>query len=114
MKQQAFLLFQFDLETNAVEYLQFDSDRDDRSRIDCDLDPDILGAFEREDRVRKVTGDLGLHKSQRNDGGEEHDLPVKQARTRQIAANQAINAEIDEWREKPDVVFVNRHCAQLA
>ena len=62
----------------------------------------------------KYRASLALHEAQPDDRGEKHDLPVEQARRRQIAADQAINAEIDEWRERPDVVFIERHGAQLA
>ena len=34
---------------------------------------------------------------------EEHDLPVEKARPWQIAADPAVDAEIDEGRERPDV-----------
>ncbi len=54
-----------------------------------------------------------MHKAQADDRGEEHDLPVEQAGTRQVAANQAKDALIDERRKRPDIVFIERHGAQL-
>ena len=62
----------------------------------------------------KYSDQFGLHETQANDGPEKHDLPVEQAGPRQIASNDANDALIDERRERPDVVLVDGHGAQLA
>ena len=42
-----------------------------------------------------------------NDQNQEQDLPVE-ARLAQVAANPAIDAEIDEGRERPDFLFFDK------
>ncbi|MGA2967472.1 MAG: hypothetical protein ABSD64_14785 [Terriglobales bacterium] len=72
------------------------------------------GAFEAEDGAGPEAPDFGLQKTQADDGAEESDLPIEDARTRKIAANPAIKAEIDEGRERPDVFLFGGEAAQLA
>src|SRR5712672_574104 len=95
VQQQALLLLEFDLNAHAVENLEFDSDRHCRRRINRRLDPQIA-AVKTEDGMWKISRQLALYETQADDRGKKHDLPVKQARRRQIAADQPVDAEIDE------------------
>ena len=56
--------------------------------------------------------DFRLQKTQADDRREKGDLPIEDARARQIAANHAIEGEIDERRERPDVFLFRSELAQ--
>ncbi len=112
MQQQSLLLLEFDLNPNAVEDFQLDSNGDHRSGVNSSFHPQV-GTLQAENRMRKIARPFHLHKTQSNDGREKHDLPVEQTRSGKVAANQAVNTQIDKRRERPDVVFIARHGAQL-
>src|SRR5208337_178006 len=113
MQKQAFLLFQLDLNADAVKDLELNPNGHRRGGINRHLNPQVA-AVHAEDGMRKISRHLRLYETQTDDRGEEHDLPVEQARGRQVAANQAIDAEIDKRGERPDIIFIKRHGAQLA
>src|SRR5258708_22561041 len=113
VEEQALLLVQFDLNAHAVEDLELNPDGHRRRGINCRLDPQIA-AVQAENGTRKVSKQLTLYETQADDRGEKHNLPVEQAGRRQVAANKPVNAEIDEWRKRPDVVLVRCQGAQLA
>src|SRR5258708_12542417 len=113
VQQEPLLFLQFDLSAHAVEYLQLDSNHQCRGCVNRNLNPYITGALKTEDGTRKVSRQLRLHEAQSDDGSKEHDLPVKQARGWQIAPNQPVDAEIDERRERPDVVLAEVHPTHL-
>src|SRR5215471_20692325 len=120
MQKKPFLLFQFDLNADAVENLDLDSNGGDRRSIDQSEDPQIVGTLDAEDSPWpavgrwKVSSELRLHETQPDDRREEHDLPVEQARPWQVAPDQAKDALIDERRKRPNVVFIARHRPQLS
>src|SRR6202035_418492 len=77
------------------------------------LDPQVV-VVQTKNGPGKISRHLALHEAQPHDGGEEHDLPVEEAGGRQVAADEAVNAEIDKWRKRPDVILVGGEGAQLA
>src|SRR5258708_16588596 len=113
VEEQALLLVQFDLNAHAVEDLELNPDGHRRRGINCRLDPQIA-AVQAENGTRKVSKQLTLYETQADDRGEKHNLPVEQAGRRQVAADQAGNAEIDEWRKRPNVVLFRCQGAPLA
>src|SRR5258708_34535179 len=111
--QEAFLLFQFDLDAHAVENFQLDSDGRDAGSVNGAVYPIVVGAFDAENRTGKITRQFGLHETQSDHGPEKHDLPVEQARPWEIALDQAEDALVDEGGEGPDVILVDVHGAKL-
>src|ERR1700674_342795 len=123
LQQQPFLFFQLYLDANAVEDFQFRAHPHDYRKVDralhqipiqsssAALRPQAR-AFQAEDGIRPEVPDLRLQETQAHDGGEKSDLPIEHARPRQIAPNHAIEGEVDERRERPDVFLFGREAAQ--
>src|SRR5579863_6200175 len=113
VQQKALLLLQFDLNPDTVEDFDLDSDCGHGRGIDQPPYPKVV-TFDTEDPARKIASDCAFNQTQSNNCGEEHDLPVKQARTRQVTANQSEDTLIDEGRKRPDIVLISSHRAKLS
>src|SRR5579862_3603759 len=96
VQKQTFLLFQLDLDADAVKNFQLNADSRYRGCVNRSKNPPVIGTLETEDRSGKVTGEFGFDKTQTDNGREKHYLPVEQPRPRQIALDQAKNTLIDE------------------
>src|ERR1019366_822350 len=107
LQQQPLLLFQLDLDADAVEDFQFRAHHHDHGQVDRALHQIRVessagaihpqaGAFQAEDGVRPVTPDFRLQKTHAYDGHEKSNLPIEHSRPRQIAANHAIEGKVDE------------------
>ena len=112
LKQQSFLLFQLDLNSDAVINLQLRTHHHDGRQVNSAFHPEIR-MFQAEDRSRPESPQFRLQKPQSNDGEKKCDLPIEQSRDRQVAANPVIDTQIDEWRERPDIFFIRSHVPQL-
>src|SRR3984957_3400476 len=82
VQQKAFLLFQLDLDADAVENLELNPDCDDRRGVDRDLYPQVSRSLEGKNRTWEVARQFSLHKPQPNHSRKKHDLPVEQPRPR--------------------------------
>ena len=91
VQQQTFLLFEFDLNSDAIPNLKLGADDHNGSSIDERLHPRFR-AFQAESGMGKKARHFRLEQSQHHNGDEEHDLPVEQARPGQIASDPTINA----------------------
>ena len=56
---------------------------------------------------------LAVQETQADDSRKEHDLPVK-ARLGQVATDPAVDAQVNEGRERPDIFFILGEAAELA
>ena len=112
LQQQAFLLFELDLNTDAIKNFELSSNHHDRSSVNRGFHPGA-GALKAERGIWKKAGQLGVNKAQRHDRDKEHNLPVEEAGRRKVAPNPAVNAQINEGRERPDIFLVRRNLAQL-
>ena len=112
VQQQPLLLFQLDLNANAVPDFEFRPDDSDRSGVDQKLHPPGR-ALQAESATGRKTRKLGLHKAQRHDGDEKHGLPFERVRRGQVAPDPAIDAEVHERGERPDVFAIGSEDAQL-
>src|SRR5271155_4271321 len=103
LQQQALLFFELHLDAYAVPDLQLSADGDDRCGVNRDPNPRIQAswteAFDRKDGMGQKSGNLGLHEAQSYDRKKKHDLPIEQTRSGQVAADHAIDTEIDKGRE---------------
>ena len=67
LQQQAFLLFELDLNTDAIKNFELSSNHHDRSSVDRGFHPGV-GALQTERGIWKKAGQLGMDKAQRHDG----------------------------------------------
>src|SRR6202008_3683431 len=86
VQQKALLLLQFDLNAYAVKDLDFNSDGRHCRRIDEPKDPQIVRTLDTVNRVGKISLQFSLHKTQADNRGEKHHLPVEQAGAGQVPA----------------------------
>ena len=108
------LLLQLDLDAHAVENLEFDPDGRHRRGVDRRPHPQVVGLSMLKMECGKYRASSRLHKTQPTIVVKNMICQSNRRGRRQIAPNQAKNALIDEGRERPDVVLIERHGAQLA
>src|SRR3984885_15915185 len=87
MQQQPFLFLQLDLNADAVENFELNSNGGHRRGIDRRIDPIVSGTLQTEDGAWKIPRQFGLHKAQADNRDEEYHLPIKQARPLQVTPN---------------------------
>src|ERR1017187_5154538 len=58
--------------------------------------------------------DLRVHEAQPYYREKENGLPFEKLRRRQIAPQPTVNTQINEWRERPDVIAARSEPAHLA
>ena len=105
-EHQALLLFERHLDAQGIPHLNGDSDRDRRAQPDQRLQPEFAGEQRKQAMRKGVSDPVASHLHHRNQNQEE-ELAVD-ARLDQVAANPAVEAEVDEGRKRPDLFLLHK------
>jgi hypothetical protein len=109
-EQQALLLFQLQFDAQRVPHLERNAHHDGRAEPDQRLQPPLAGE-QRKEAVRKGVGDPVADHLHGGDEDQHQNLAVD-ARLAQVAAHPAVEAQVDEGREGPDLLLLDKAAQQ--
>ena len=109
-EQQTLLVFEFHLYAQRVPHLEGNAHHDGRAEPDQRLQPELAGD-ERKEPVRKGVGNPVAAGLSGHDEKQHEKLAVH-ARLGQVAAHPAIEAQVDEGREGPDLLLLDIEAEQ--
>ncbi len=118
VQQKAFLFFQLDLNAHAVENLQLDSDRCHHARrVDRAVHPVVVGTLDAENDEfgREISAPIRVCTKRKPITVQKNMICQSNRRGRgRLRRIMRKMPSIDERRERPDIILIDRHGAQLA